>query len=86
MSILKICFELSFLLVTNYQRLFHPLSFEFLTVFFWTVGLILCMYVCVHVCVYMRACVCVRTCTCVYVCAYMCVHVCVCIYVCAFIF
>lgn len=35
------------LLITNYQRLFHPPSFELVTVFFWTVGLILCACMCV---------------------------------------
>ena len=38
----------------------------------------LCVYVCVHVCV----CVCVCTCVCMCVCVHVCVHVCVCVRAC----
>ena len=42
----------------------------------------LCVCVCVHVCVSIRACVCACVCVCVFFCVCACLCVCACVYVC----
>ena len=44
--------------------------------------LCVCVYVCARVCMHVHACVCTCVCVCVCVCAHVCTCVCACVYVC----